>query len=380
MHKGKEEIRNTLRKFSDDIRTHLDDIIDSYKIEGREISKLINQKVNFNKENQFYKYYLFLSKKTFEYDAYFKKIVLEEEKNNHVYNLLKKFMKYQQSFICLKIFLEKNDLKFLKKIEKNTISQLLKEVELLNEDLMFLITVKIGRDFNNFLDILLKFQSLKKNILKYISKILNLYYKNISYKLNPIYKNLKKIKLSDLKEGDIILLDEKDMEDTTVRKLIKYYTNSNLIHSAIVFSPINTYKKEVFLFQANGVDFKSTNVNPFKFEKDGKYILLRYRKKLKKTDIEKIRRKIDLYRGVKFSDLKLFAIALNYTFEKLWGNVPLITKGKNIYFGNALFCSELIVRLYEELDIFLGFEVDPAMISPVDFFNCIDLDVVGYLD
>jgi len=364
--------KKVFRKYEDDLLNVLQNLIVEYEKEGKIVTNLFNQKFNLNTNGLFKAYYSMI-REDIGYREYLKKVALDEKINNYKLKIENRFYEYIRVLDFIKDFLQ-NNMKDM--VKRNTLRENLRYIDKLNQKILKLIVFNLNSEFNQYYLTLEELKKISHDIYNKISIQLHVLYQEHNFIREIDYSILKKIELTELKKGDIILNDEyTKYKDSFVRKQIKFWLKSTILHSMLYVSYEN---KNHIVYEAPGTNRKKTYIGIFKIEPGTKYVVLKGRFFL---DGDKLNSEVVLQLDKKFGFIKIIGIALEYTLNKLYKNwVPKLTTGKNIYFGNGLFCSEAIAIIYNNLKLNISNNEDFGMVSPVDIFNSYNLDIVGYFE
>ncbi|MFW6002472.1 MAG: hypothetical protein ACOCQD_03950, partial [archaeon] len=129
------------------------------------------------------------------------------------------------------------------------------------------------------------------------------------------------------------------------------------------------------------VNRKESYIAPISLEPGVVYIVLRPRKKFLYNIRLNLEQEVNNRLGESFGLLKLYGIALNYVLTSVYRAwFPSITRGRNIYFKQKLFCSESVSKLYDSLGMNIKNYEDFAMVTPVDILNSYNLNIIGYFE
>lgn len=307
-----------------------------------------------------------------------KLIILEDEINKLKLKIESIFQDYKTNYTNIKSYVQ--NFSNLSRVEKNnqrlSLIHLNKQFNKINK----IILVSTNAELNEFLESKKKLEEIILNIDNVISTILHSNFSDLHYKYQvEDYSKIKKLSERDLKTGDIILNDDYETYKKSIAlRQIKYFIKSTILHVAIYYG---TENKRHLIYEASGRNRKVSYLGDFKKEKGTKNLVLRLPHSF--TDKEKkiIKEIIENHVNKPFSIIKLYGIALNYTLLKLYKTwFPFITTGKNIYFGEGIFCSQTIGEIYQKLGINISNKEDLGMLSPIDIFNSFELDIIGYIE
>lgn len=278
------------------------------------------------------------------------------------------------------------------KLEKQQYQKMLNQM-------LFEIEIKqklLEKSFNNLLENEIeKFYLCKKDvklILKIHKKIviaINMYSSYKSYFYNYPTTDLKKLNSSQLEKGDIILSlkSDKIIKENLFYKLISKFTKSNIGHSTI-FIGVEKNKNKYIDIQDGQATIKNflLNKDSVKFVKtSNKYsnnvvgLVLRIKNGLSKKEEDQIFKYIESKVNLEYGVLK---VLIGLAFGKIYENLPI----NKLPFKNpdqnlrSMFCSEFVIRTYENADIYLRNKSDPATTTPADILNSPQLQVIGYIN
>jgi hypothetical protein len=342
--------------------------------------------------------------------------MLEKNIRKTYYEYFKSFEKIKKNIIkylySKEIFLYKKDKEIIEisfKIYLESINKLTKQLDeenvkdkeyqkMLNQTL-YEINKKqqiISKSFENLLeDELEKTYYCKSNmtkileIHKQIVISINMYSSFTTFIYEYPIKNIQSVNYSKLEKGDIILSmkSESIINKNIFYKLISKITKSNIGHSTI-FLGLNDNKPEYMDIKDGDLTIKNLVIRPdsIKFirtsnnySKEIIGLVLRIRGGLSKTEEKLIFEYIDSKINIKYG---FFKVLIGLLFGKIYENLSI----KKLSFINpirsvkTMFCSELIIRTYENAHIYLRNKSDPATTTPVDLLNSPQLEVIGYVD
>ena len=364
------------RYLEDKLEESLTLLEEEFRQEGRKIISLINRKVKLS-DNVFYKaYYGLVLRHERDYHEYVKKAELSNKAAQYKFKIEKRFYYYQRIYDRIKIFLQEN---IYQKINRNTLDQTLFYIDEINEKILKLLVIDLNSEFNNYYKILGELNYYSKKIMNKISIHLHIAYQENNFIRNIDYSKLDRISLKNMQMGDIIIFDEfEKYKSSLARRQIRFWVKTTILHSVIFM-----YKEgsSYVIYEAAGTNRKKSYLANLEVDAGVRYIVLRPRKSYNKKFREYVERDIKSLLNRRFSILKLYMIAFNYSltkFYKTW--FPYITAGRNLYFGKGIFCSETVAMLYGDLGLNISNNEDYGMVSPVDIYNSYNLDLVGYFD
>ena len=200
-----------------------------------------------------------------------------------------------------------------------------------------------------------------------------------SNRLDEEIHSLPKIKLQELKKGDVLVEYIEQEYPKMLGRVISFFLKSPIIHTSIVYK---TTKNHVFVFETstlNGI-FKS-KILEFKPEKGIQYIISRANTDLNIEQLHSMDSFIDSHISTPYAPLKTTGLV----YKKLVKGVK-----SKYYFTNpnlknpishkkGLFCSELVSRMYKEMGITITKIADDSLVSPFDVYNSKVLAKIGVL-
>jgi hypothetical protein len=311
-----------------------------------------------------------------EKDYYFKlqKLKIEKKIKKEIYFLTKEleylFLNSEKYFHSL------SKEKF--EINKNTIHHRIRDIrnnfELILEELIIVFNF----DLHSFRT---KYRKIKQNIIlitRNIQIIGNIYCLNTRDVIELDYSKIKKVPSSKLEVGDIILFDKGNNNHNIYRKFLRQLLNSNIIHSAIIYS---IKKDRIYVLEANSFNSRIISIDRLVFEDGFNYIVMRAKKALTDKQKDIILAQSDISLNEKFNNFKIIIGSIERFREYVFRTIPFVRRKKNpLYFMPGSFCSEIVIRLYANIGINLGISEDSSMGSPVDIFKSKNLKIVGILD
>jgi hypothetical protein len=372
--------QNKIKFLYSNFKKESEEFLNLFEKEGKNITHLLNEKIKISnkKSNHISRAYSFLvNRETQDYKVYLDKLNFENKINEKKYNLEKKYEELFATYVLIKENIQSNS---LKNIEKNTlrleIIQLNKKMDRLNK----IIIVELNSEINQFLIAINEVKQIISEINTVLSIQIHIILANGLYKYKvKDYSELKKLTKKELETGDIILYDEYEAYKKNIfTRQIKYFIKSTILHVAMFYGHEDNRN---LIYQATGLDRKVSFIGDFELDSGTRHIILRVKKNLSSEEKEKITILLQENINRKFSLLKLYGIALNYTLVRIYKTwFPFLTTGKNIYFGKGIFCSQTIAEVYQKLGINISNNEDFGMVSPIDIFNSFELKTVGYIE
>lgn len=241
-----------------------------------------------------------------------------------------------------------------------------------------------------------KFYNCKNNVKK-ILKIhkqiiitINMYTSFTSYFYDYSTKDLKNLEFNELKKGDIVLSlkSKKIIKSNLFYKLISKITKSRIGHSTI-FLGLNNKNKPTYIDVQDGdatVENLITNSKSIKYTKtSNKYsndvigLILRVKGGLSKQEEKLISEFTNAKTNLQYGFIKaILALIIGKIYEFLPSKrLKLKHPDQNL---KTMFCSEFVIRTYENAQIYLQNKSDAAMTSPADLLNSPQLEIVGYIN
>jgi hypothetical protein len=374
--------KNEVRKYTQNIRKKASSLLKHFEEYGEKISAYHSKKIeleNFQNPKTIatsvnlllIKDKLYLKNKTGI-------IHLEKEINTYKYKIEQYYQGFLKEYLLIKEYQQK--IPNLSRVEKNNLRLTLLHLNKQMDKINHLILVELNAELNLFLEARKKLKIIVKNVLTITSILLHSMYSdlNFSYGIKK-YSEIKKISINKMETGDIIIYDEyESYKKSIAMRQIKYFVKSTILHVSMFYGNENNRN---LIYEASGRNRKKSYIGDLKLERSIKYIVLRLPKNFTKKEKKLIKLLIQENVNQKFSIIKLYGIALNYVLLKIYKTwFPFITKGKNIYFGKGIFCSQTIGEIYEKLGINISNTEDLGMLSPLDIFNSFELDIIGYIE
>ncbi|MFT4244344.1 MAG: hypothetical protein ACMXYB_02715 [Candidatus Woesearchaeota archaeon] len=192
-------------------------------------------------------------------------------------------------------------------------------------------------------------------------------------------RSLPKIKLQELKKGDIIVEYIEQEYPQMLGKVISFFLKTPIIHTSVVYK---ISKKKVFIFETstlNGI-FKS-KILEFKPDKHIRYIILRANSQLNKNQCEIMDSFIDNHISTPYAPLKTTGLVYKKLVKEVRSKYYFVNSNfKNpISHKRGLFCSELVSKMYKEMGITITKIADDSLVSPFDVYNSKVLVKIGIL-
>lgn len=365
-----------VRELSDNLDKEIENLLFVFKKEGKSIVGMLSKKYEFSTSSFFYAYFKYILREEPEFHNYKQKLKFSELSNKHRLKIEKAYYSYIRVFDQIKNFLQ-NEVE--DRITKNTLRFRLIYLNKINEEILNLFVVKLNSEYNLYYDILVELKEHLKNVQNTISIQLHRVYQEKHYIRVIDYKKMNKISPDKMKKGDIILLDEYEKyKEGLVRRQIKFWIKSTILHSVVYME-----KKQgnYIISESSGVNRKKTAFTNLDLENGINYIVLRYRVPFSKKEEQFIEEEIIRMLNKSFSVLKMYGGALNFTLIALYKRwFPFLTYGKNIYFGQGVFCSDSVATIYKNLNKNISNNEDLGLVTPIDLFNSYNLSVIGYFE
>ncbi len=296
--------------------------------------------------------------------------------NKYKLNLEKEYYRYLNNYILFKN--EKKQF-ILSNIDEKTIHFLFEKLEKLNLDEKKYIDSLLYLDYNNYYLLRKKFTKVYFEIIDNLKDI-ELIIKNSHNYLNKFeITDFKKISISDLKKGDIIIEQIRNNYSDFKGKFISYFLNSPIIHVSMVYQIKNN---DLYIFEANTKLNKfNSKISKFEFEDNIDYLILRYSKNISSKQLKLMDNYIEKQIAIPYSKLKTLGIIhhkLNFFLSENL-KFPIKRPSNPFRFSKGNFCSELIVNTYENIGIRIVPLKNTSMVFPLDIINSKDFEIIGIL-
>lgn len=293
---------------------------------------------------------------------------------NLTYELETLYHDYLKKFDVFMALLKTQD---IRKIDRRTLDTYSLRIDELNTKVLKDITLFEDIEFNEYI---IKKNNLRHTVSKLVELqfiVLNLVSESKYYVKDINFKKLKKLKYDEIQEGDILLLRKANSVLTSFRKLASVLLESNFIHSAIVYKK---YKGDVYLFEGLAFDDKKTLIE--KMERGPKltYLVLRPKNRLDNKQIKKLKALMEENIGIKYSHIKTLGAFFQRHKEIFFKDTLFQKNRRENPFKElpGMFCSEIVVKIYNKIGVRIGFNEDDSIISPIDILNSPELDYIGY--
>ncbi|MFW5704834.1 MAG: hypothetical protein ACOCXG_03235 [Nanoarchaeota archaeon] len=282
--------------------------------------------------------------------------------NKDFYKLNSVIIQYKGSFVS---FLPKKNISDL-------VFHEIKKIEVLNIELMKLLEFFESMTYTDLVHKKVEFNNIISEIKSIIGFIESSIRKYETYKYSLNIESYKKITYHELKFGDIILLQRKNMKNSNYFvRIINRILKSPIIHSSLIYK---IEDNKVFVFEANAYNFRRTEINLLELKKGTIYFVLRLKKPIPLIQKKELKELMEGSINLRYSFLKL----VGYMFRANSNN--LVKRLKNPFRKlKGVFCSEIIALIFSRIGVKVVETEDINTVTPVDFINTSSLEVIGYM-
>ncbi|MEC8339685.1 MAG: hypothetical protein VXZ40_03600, partial [Nanoarchaeota archaeon] len=354
----------------------------TFEKKGKEITSLFSKKIKASNEESKHiarAYYFIIERETKDYHLYKKKLDFEKKINEKKYEIEKAYFELHELYTILKDSMQDCSDE-ISKVEFNTLRLSLLQINKEFEKINNIIITELNSEVNNYIIADNSVKELLSSIVSMLSIQTHIILSGGTFKYGVSdYSKLKKLEPKNLQTGDVILYDEYEAyKRGLITKQIKYFIKSTIMHAAMYYG---TEDGRYLSYEASGRNRKVSYIGDLTLDNGTRHLILRSKKRLSIDDKKLVKKLLEENINRKFSVVKMYGIALNYTLTRLYKTwFPFLTTGKNIYFGKGIFCSQAIAEIYQSLGINISNNEDYGMVSPIDIFNSFELEIVGYIE
>ena len=378
MNDKKSKIKILFKKFE----KNSEKFLITFEKKGKEITSLFSKKIKASNEESKHiarAYYFIIERETKDYHLYKKKLDFEKKINEKKYEIEKAYFELHELYTILKDSMQDCSDE-ISKVEFNTLRLSLLQINKEFEKINNIIITELNSEVNNYIIADNSVKELLSSIVSMLSIQTHIILSGGTFKYGVSdYSKLKKLEPKNLQTGDVILYDEYEAyKRGLITKQIKYFIKSTIMHAAMYYG---TEDGRYLSYEASGRNRKVSYIGDLTLDNGTRHLILRSKKRLSIDDKKLVKKLLEENINRKFSVVKMYGIALNYTLTRLYKTwFPFLTTGKNIYFGKGIFCSQAIAEIYQSLGINISNNEDYGMVSPIDIFNSFELEIVGYIE